>query len=153
MKSVVQRVRHAEVEVEGEIVARIGPGLLVLLGVQAEDTEADAEFVARRIVGLRIFGDSDGKMNLGVLELSPPGEILAVSNFTVCGDARKGKRPSFTDAAGPAEGERLYELTCSLMEGHGARVGRGVFGAHMHVRLENDGPVTLWVESSRGANG
>jgi D-aminoacyl-tRNA deacylase len=149
MKAVVQRVTHAEVEVEGAVVSRIEAGLLVLLGVQAGDVEADAEFLAEKITGLRIFEDAEGKMNLGILDLDPHGALLVVPNFTVCGSARKGKRPSFADAAAPDEGRRLYEEACRLMERRGAVVGRGVFGAHMHVRLVNDGPVTLWLESAR----
>ncbi len=149
MKAVVQRVSHAAVEVEDEIVGQIEAGLLALVGVQEGDTEADARFVAEKITGLRVFEDAEGKMNLGVLDLDPPGAILAVSNFTVCGDVRRGKRPSFTDAAGPEEGKRLFDLTCRLMEERCAHVARGVFRAHMHVRLVNDGPVTIWLESAR----
>jgi D-aminoacyl-tRNA deacylase len=151
MKAVLQRVSHAEVEIDGEVVASVERGLLVLLGVEVGDTDADAEFIARKIVGLRVFQDAGGKMNLGVLELDPPGSILAVSNFTVCGDARRGRRPSFTGAAAPEEGLRLFDKACALMEREGATVAKGVFGAHMHVRLENDGPVTLLLESSKGS--
>lgn len=151
MRAVVQRVSGAELEIDGEVQAAIGRGLVALLGVAQDDTEEDAAFVARKIAGLRVFGDADGKMNLSVGELDPPGAILVVPNFTVCGDTRRGRRPSFAAAAPPAAGERLFEAVCRSVEDDGIVCARGVFGAHMHVRIENDGPVTVLVESPGSA--
>ena len=137
MRAVVQRVRSASVTVRGDEVARIGTGLLVLLGVSNGDTPADAERLAAKVALLRIFDDADGRMT------EPPGErgVLCVSQFTLYGDVRKGNRPSFTGAAPPEVAEPLYELVCELL---GAE--RGVFGAAMEVELVNDGPVTLMIE-------
>jgi D-tyrosyl-tRNA(Tyr) deacylase len=140
MRAVVQRVSGASVTVDGEETARIGPGLLVLLGVREGDGDEHADKLARKLLGLRVFPDADGKMNLSVEDVG--GAILCVSNFTVYGDTRKGNRPSFVDAAQPDEAERLYER---VRQGLGAQGGR--FGAHMHVELVNDGPVTLLVET------
>lgn len=138
MRAVVQRVRRASVSVAGERIAEIGPGLLVLVGVTHDDTEAGAEWLADKIRALRIFPDRDGRMN------EPLGdrEVLCVSQFTLYGDARKGNRPSWTAAAPPELAEPLYEHFCERL---GAR--RGAFGALMEVELVNDGPVTLVVES------
>ncbi len=147
MRVVVQRVNRAQVTVGGELAASICTGLLCFLGVAEGDTEADAAFVARKLVGLRVFGDDQGRMNLSVLGLKPPGSILVVPNFTVCGDTHKGLRPSYGPAALPTLGEPLYNRTCDLIEQAGVEVRRGVFGAHMHCDLENDGPVTLIVDS------
>lgn len=137
MRALVQRVSSASVRVGGETVAAIGPGMLVLLGVAGGDTEADARRLARKLAGLRIFGDAGGRMS------EPPGDrdILCVSQFTLYGDVRKGNRPSFTRAAPPEVAEPLYDLVCELL---GAQ--RGVFGAAMEVELTGDGPVTLLVE-------
>ena len=140
MRAVVQRVSEASVTVDGEELARIGAGLLVLLGVRDGDTDGDADKLARKLAALRVFPDGEGRMNLSVEDVG--GEILCVSNFTVYGDTRKGNRPSFVEAAGPGEAERLYERVRAAL---GARGGR--FGAHMHVELVNDGPVTLLVET------
>jgi D-tyrosyl-tRNA(Tyr) deacylase len=140
MRAVVQRVSEASVAVDGEELARIGTGLLVLLGVRDGDTDEDAEKIARKLTALRVFADDEGRMNLSVEDVR--GEILCVSNFTVYGDTRKGNRPSFVEAAQPDEAERLYERVRRAL---GAQGGR--FGAHMHVRLVNDGPVTLLVET------
>jgi D-tyrosyl-tRNA(Tyr) deacylase len=140
MRALVQRVSSASVAIDGETVAAIGPGLLVLLGVRRGDDRAAAERIVRKLLALRVFEDGDGRMNLPVAEVG--GELLCVSNFTLYGDARKGNRPSFVDAAPPAEAEPLYEL---VRDGLGARGGR--FGARMSVELVNDGPVTLLVES------
>jgi D-tyrosyl-tRNA(Tyr) deacylase len=138
MRALVQRVAHAAVSVDDREVARIGPGLLVLLGIAHGDDDATAERLAAKVRALRIFPDAGGRMN------EPLGkrEILCVSQFTLYGDARKGNRPSFTAAAAPAQAEPLYESFCDA-----AGAKRGVFGAHMHVELVNDGPVTLLVEA------
>jgi D-aminoacyl-tRNA deacylase len=140
MRAVVQRVSEASVTVAGEELARIGPGLLVLLGVREGDTDEDADKLARKLRALRVFPDTEGRMNLSVDDVG--GAILCVSNFTVYGDTRKGNRPSFVNAAQPEEAERLYER---VREALGAQGGR--FGAHMHIELVNDGPVTLLVET------
>jgi D-tyrosyl-tRNA(Tyr) deacylase len=146
MRAVAQRVSRASVEVDGSIVGEIGAGLLVLLGVAKTDTAADADFLAAKIVNLRIFSDDAGKMNRSVLESG--GDLLVVSQFTLYGDCRKGRRPSFDDAA-PAELAReLYGRFVSAARLNGARVATGVFQAHMSVSLVNDGPVTLLVESA-----
>ena len=140
MRAVVQRVRSASVSVEGRVVGAIGPGLLVLLGVAPGDDEAAAAWMADRVAGLRIFADEAGKMNLSLRDVG--GGVLVVSQFTLYGDATKGRRPSFVKAAPPQLAEPLYERVADLL---GAQ--RGVFGAHMLVALENDGPVTLLLES------
>jgi D-aminoacyl-tRNA deacylase len=138
MRALVQRVSRAAVDVDGERVAEIGPGLLVLLGVTHEDTEADADRLADKVRALRIFPDADGRMNE---PLGDDREVLCVSQFTLYGDARKGNRPAYVAAAPPERAEPLYERFCDRL---GAR--RGVFGAHMDVELVNDGPVTLLLE-------
>jgi len=140
MRAVVQRVSSASVSVDGEVVAEIGAGLLVLLGVRVGDGEEDADRIARKLRALRIFEDAEGRMNLSLDDSG--GEVLCVSNFTVYGDVRRGNRPSFVDAAPPEEAERLYERVRSAL---GARGGR--FGAHMAVKLVNDGPVTVVVDT------
>jgi D-tyrosyl-tRNA(Tyr) deacylase len=146
MRAVIQRVTSARVEVDGAIVGHIGPGLLVLLGVSKTDSEKDADFLAGKIVNLRVFADAEGKMNLSVLESG--GALLVVSQFTLYGDCRKGRRPGF-DAAAPAETARaLYESFVAAARMTGVRVETGVFQAHMAVSLVNDGPVTLLVESA-----
>jgi D-tyrosyl-tRNA(Tyr) deacylase len=134
----VQRVSRASVEVGGERVAEIGPGLLVLLGVHSTDSASEADWLAGKVRALRIFADADGRMN----ESLGDREVLCVSQFTLYGDARRGNRPSYTEAARPELAEPLYERFCDLL---GAK--RGVFGAHMCVELVNDGPVTLLLES------
>jgi D-tyrosyl-tRNA(Tyr) deacylase len=145
MKACIQRVHSAHVTVDGEIVGRIGPGLLVLLGVGHADTDNDVQRLAGKLVGLRIFGDAEGKMNRSLTDVG--GEMLVVSQFTLWGDCRKGRRPSFVDAAPPEMAEQLYERFCAAVEQQGVRVARGRFRAHMDVTLTNDGPVTLNVES------
>lgn len=145
MRALVQRVLKACVEVDRKVVGEIGPGLLVLLGVATPDTEADADFLAAKIPGLRIFSDSAGKMNLSLLDTG--GAMLAVSQFTLFGDCRKGRRPSFDAAAPPDQARALYERFVASSRQAGLRVETGVFQAHMLVSLENDGPVTLLVES------
>ena len=138
MRALIQRVSRASVSVEGRGVAVIGPGLLVLLGVSVDDTEPDADWLADKVRGLRVFGDAEGRMN------EPLGQrqLLCVSQFTLYGDARRGHRPSYTRAAPPEQAEPLYERFCER-----AGAERGVFGAMMEVELVNDGPVTLLVES------
>jgi D-tyrosyl-tRNA(Tyr) deacylase len=145
MRAVVQRVRHAKVVVDGRTTGEIGMGLLVLLGVAKGDTVADADFLAGKIPQLRIFADDAGKMNLSLLETG--SAMLAVSQFTLYGDCRKGRRPSFDSAAGPEDARALYEHFVAAARQNGARVETGVFQAHMEVSLLNDGPVTLIVES------
>ena len=139
MRALVQRVSDASVTVDGEEVARIGPGLLVLLGVRRGDGEAEADRVASKLLALRMFEDDAGKMNLSARDVG--GEILCVSQFTLYGDTRRGNRPSFVDAAPPEEAEQLYERVRSALGAKG-----GVFGARMAVKLVNDGPVTLLIE-------
>ncbi len=147
MKACIQRVSQAQVQVDGVIVGEIDRGLLVLLGVGHEDTERDADYLAAKLVGLRVFEDDEGKMNRSLEEVS--GAMLVVSQFTLWGDCRKGKRPSFVAAAPPAMAERLYEHFCIAVERLGITVARGVFRAHMDVTLTNDGPVTINLESKR----
>jgi D-tyrosyl-tRNA(Tyr) deacylase len=147
MRAVVQRVAEASVTVEGEVVGNIGRGFLVLLGVKRDDTLVDAGYMADKIVHLRIFEDEEGKMNRSLLETG--GSALIVSQFTLYGDARKGRRPSFTDAAGGETARCLYEAVCARVEAAGVPVARGVFGAMMQVSLVNDGPVTLLLDSRR----
>lgn len=144
MRAVVQRVSQAGVTVEGKVTGSIGRGLLVLLGVGHEDTDETALALAAKIARLRIFGDEQGKMNLSVQDVA--GSVLAVSQFTLLADTRKGNRPSFTDAARPEKADRLYEAFCDALAGLGLPVEKGVFGAHMDVRLTNDGPVTIVME-------
>lgn len=131
--------------VEGEIVGQIGRGLMVLLGVAAGDREADAQWLADKIAGLRVFEDAAGKMNLSLVETG--GSMLVVSQFTLLGDCRRGRRPSFVDAAPPEEAERLYEVFVAAVRAAGIEVATGRFRRHMLVSLVNDGPVTLIVES------
>jgi D-tyrosyl-tRNA(Tyr) deacylase len=140
MRAVVQRVSRARVTVDGEATGEIGPGLLVLLGVRRGDRAEQADKLARKLLALRIFEDDEGRMNRSVVDVG--GEVLCVSQFTLYGDARKGNRPSFVDAAPPEEAEPLYERVRAALGAPGGR-----FGAHMEVELVNDGPVTLVVES------
>jgi D-tyrosyl-tRNA(Tyr) deacylase len=147
MRAIVQRVKEARVEVEGETVGRIGEGVLVLLGAGKDDTEEDAGYLAEKIVGLRIFEDSEGKMNLSVTDTG--GGVLVVSQFTLYGDCRKGRRPSFDKAAPPETAEALYELFVGKLRERGAKVETGKFRAMMDVHLVNSGPVTLMLDSKR----
>ena len=144
MRCCVQRVKSASVTVGGDITGRIDKGLLVLLGVGQKDTQKEAEFLADKCTGLRIFEDDDGKMNRSVMDAG--GKILVVSQFTLYGDVRKGKRPSFTEAAPPELGESLYDYFCQCIEKGMGEVQKGVFGAMMDVALVNDGPVTILLE-------
>lgn len=145
MKAVIQRVNNAGVEVDGDIVSWIGPGFLVLLGVTHGDTEKEASALADKIVKLRVFDDKDGKMNRSLGNIG--GEILVVSQFTLYADCRKGRRPSFIDAAPPEEGNHLYEYFCLCLDDLGFLPKKGIFGAKMLVSLENDGPVTIILEN------
>jgi D-aminoacyl-tRNA deacylase len=147
MRAVVQRVSRAKVTVAGEITGEIGRGMLVLLGVGHEDTESGAEYLADKIVGLRIFEDDAGKMNRSVAEVG--GAVLAVSQFTLYGDVRKGKRPSFDDAARPEMARTLYERFVSRVRASGLRCETGRFQEMMEVELVNDGPVTILLDSEK----
>ena len=145
MRAVVQRVTDARVRVDGRIVGEIGHGLLVLLGVGKDDREEDAKYLAGKIATLRLFkGDAGKDIDRSVLDVG--GSVLVVSQFTLYGDAEKGRRPSFITAARPDLAERLYEQFASMLAERGLRVERGEFGAMMDVELVNDGPVTLWLE-------
>jgi D-tyrosyl-tRNA(Tyr) deacylase len=145
MRVVVQRSKEASVTVAGEVVGQIEHGLVLLVGITHDDTEKEVEFVADKIAHLRIFEDEEGKMNHSVLETS--GQILSVSQFTLYGDCRKGRRPNFMAAARPEQAEPLYHLFNEKLREKGLRVETGRFGAMMEVRLVNDGPVTLIVEA------
>ena len=148
MKAVVQRVTAAGVTIKSTSETReIGPGLVVLLGVAPGDTEADAEWLAEKLVGLRVFEDADGKMNVGLSDLDGGGAMLIVSQFTLLGDVRKGRRPSFAGAASPSVARPLYEAFVGAVRSHGISVQTGEFGADMSVSVVNDGPVTLLVET------
>ena len=144
MRALLQCVSRASVTVDGRVVGRIGRGFVVLLGVTHGDGRPEAEWVASKIAGLRVFEDEAGKMNLSLSDVG--GELLVVSQFTLYGDARKGRRPSFTDAAAPHHAEPLVDLFVELLRDAGFTVATGVFGAHMDVEIHNDGPVTLLIE-------
>lgn len=145
MRACIQRVSSARVVVDGETVGEIARGLLVLLGVLTTDDAADVRWLADRVVGLRVFNDADGKMNLSLADVG--GELLVVSQFTLLGDCRKGRRPSFIDAAPPELAERLYSEFVERARALGVRVATGRFRTHMNVELVNDGPVTLVIDS------
>ncbi|NJN80886.1 MAG: D-tyrosyl-tRNA(Tyr) deacylase [Caldilineaceae bacterium] len=145
MRAVLQRVSEASVRVDGDAVCQIGAGFLVLLGITHSDGEEEAALLARKIVGLRLFQDTAGKMNLALADVG--GALLVVSQFTLYGNVRKGRRPSFTDAARPEQAEPLYRRFCELLAAEGAVVQTGVFQAEMQVALVNDGPVTLWLDT------
>lgn len=145
MRAVVQRVKEAKVTVDGEVVGAINQGLLVLLGVGAEDAPEDARYLADKIAKLRIFADAEGKMNLDVGQVG--GSVLAVSQFTLYGDCRRGRRPSFSSAARPELAEKLYQDFTARLREQGLVVETGIFQAHMEVQLVNDGPVTLLLSS------
>ena len=145
MRACIQRVSEAHVSVDGVETGRIGRGLVVLLGVGPEDGEAEASRLAEKIVGLRVFEDSAGKMNLSLADVT--GGMLVVSQFTLYGDCRKGRRPSFTGAGPPELAQRLYEVFVELVRKMGGEVGTGRFREHMLVSLVNDGPVTLWIDT------
>jgi D-tyrosyl-tRNA(Tyr) deacylase len=144
MRTVIQRVRRAAVSVEGRRIAEIGQGLVILVGVGPADTAETAQTLARKIAQLRIFEDENGKMNLSLLDIG--GEALVVSQFTLYADARKGNRPSFTDSAPPELAAPLVDQFAAFLRELGVPVQCGEFGAHMLVEIENDGPVTIWLE-------
>jgi D-aminoacyl-tRNA deacylase len=145
MRAVLQRVKEASVTVDGKITGQIGPGLLVLLGVGKGDTEKDLDFMVDKIPALRIFEDAAGKMNLSLMDTSKA--LLAVSQFTLFADTKKGRRPSFIDAMEPEEAKRMYALFCERCRALGISVQEGVFAADMKVALVNDGPVTICLDS------
>lgn len=147
MRAVVQRVTRSQVTVDDKVTGRIGPGLMVLIGVEKEDGDKDAEYIAKKIAGLRVFDDDEGVMNLNITDAG--GEVLAVSQFTLLGDVRKGNRPSYFQAAAPEEANSLYRKTVELMANKGVHVEEGVFQADMLVEINNDGPVTILLESRK----
>jgi D-tyrosyl-tRNA(Tyr) deacylase len=147
MRAVVQRVSRAAVRVEGAVTGEVERGLLVLLGVGRDDGDEDARWMADKLAQLRVFEDDDGKMNRSVADVK--GGLVVVSQFTLFGDARKGNRPGFTDAAPPDVANPLYERTCALLREKGLPVGTGVFRAHMDVELVNDGPITILLDSKK----
>ncbi len=147
MRVILQRVSCASVKINGTVTGSIGAGLVLLLGIAKDDTPEDVEYVVGKCVGLRIFGDDQGKMNRSLLDVA--GEVLAISQFTLFADTRKGRRPNFEGAAPPEHAEPLYELAVARLREHGIEVATGRFGAFMEVSLVNDGPVTLTVESRR----
>ncbi len=144
MRVLIQRVSKASVTVDGQVISSIGHGLLILLGIGHNDDEAQAAFLAEKIANLRIFEDEAGKTNLSVLDVK--GAAIVVSQFTLYADARKGRRPSFTDAALPEVAAPLVERFVELLRGHGVPTQTGQFGAHMQVEIHNNGPVTVWLE-------
>jgi len=145
MRIVLQRVKEASVQVNEKIVGQIGPGLVLLVGIQHGDTEADVRYLADKCVNLRIFEDNAGKMNISALEIK--AEMLAVSQFTLYADSRKGRRPSFVEAAPPEESEPLFNHFVQMLKTSGLKVETGIFGAHMLVKILNDGPVTIILDS------
>ena len=147
MRAVLTRVKSASVTIDGEVVGKIGKGFLILLGVGPEDTREHCRYLAQKALGLRIFEDENGKMNLGLDQIG--GEVLVVSQFTLYGNCRKGRRPSFTDAAPPELGNELYEAFLQECEALGYPPQHGQFGADMQVESVNDGPVTLWLDTQQ----
>ncbi|MBM3948893.1 MAG: D-tyrosyl-tRNA(Tyr) deacylase [SAR202 cluster bacterium] len=146
MRALLQRVSRASVSIDSEVVGRIGPGFVVLLGIALEDTIEDARYIVEKTVNLRVFSDAEGKFNLSALDTK--GELLVVSQFTLHADTRKGRRPSFLDAAPPEQAQPLFEQTLALFRASGLKVETGRFQAHMAVSIENDGPVTIMLNSS-----
>jgi D-tyrosyl-tRNA(Tyr) deacylase len=147
MRAVVQRAVRAAVEVEGEVVGKIQGGLVVFVGVAEDDTEKDCRYLAEKIAGLRIFEDEQGKMNLSLQEVG--GAVLCVSQFTLYGDCRKGRRPGFKQAAAPEKAVYFYDQLCEMLANKGLQVARGKFQAKMKVKVENDGPVTILLDSRK----
>jgi len=145
MRALIQRVSQASVSVDDKVIGQIGRGLVVLLGVRTGDTEAGARYLADKIVNLRIFEDDEGKMNRSLLDVG--GEILAISQFTLYADTRKGRRPSFVNAARPEVSQPLYDRFVEFIKESGLKVQEGEFGAHMLVKIQNDGPVTIMLDS------
>jgi D-tyrosyl-tRNA(Tyr) deacylase len=148
VRALLQRASRADVRVDGEAIASIGPGLVVLLGVGPEDDEATADSLAGKVAELRIFRDDDGRTNRSLVDVG--GEALVVSQFTLFADTRRGRRPGFTGAAGAEQAERLYERFATALAGRGPRVAKGRFGAEMEVELVNDGPFTIWLDTADG---
>ena len=148
MRCVVQRVSGANVSVSGQSIGEIGIGYVCLLGVEESDSEADARYCADKVAGLRIFEDAEDKMNVSIRDVG--GAVLAISQFTLLGDARHGRRPSFSSAARPETAVTLYEFFCARLRDAGIPVETGAFGAHMAVSLVNDGPVTILLDSKKG---
>jgi len=146
MRALIQRVSEASVTVDGRVTGAIGQGFLVFLGITHTDGEPEAAYLARKIAGLRVFEDDAGKMNRALADVD--GSVLAVSQFTLYGNVRKGRRPSFIDAARPEQADPLYQRFCALLREQGVRVETGVFQAEMKVSLINDGPVTLWLDTA-----
>ena len=147
MRAVVQRVTYSSVKVDGEIVGEINKGFNVLLGISKEDTEEDMKYIKDKIINLRVFNDENDKMNLSLLDVK--GELLLISQFTLYGDARKGRRPNFMNALGGDEARKFYEKFIEMMKDTGLKVETGIFGADMKVDIKNDGPVTILLDSSR----
>ena len=147
MRAVVQRVTYSSVEVNGEIVGRINKGFNVLIGISKDDTEEDMNYIRDKIINLRVFSDENDKMNLSLLDIK--GEILLISQFTLYGDARKGRRPNFMNALGGDEAKNFYDKFVNMMKETGLKVETGIFGADMKVDIKNDGPVTILLDSSK----
>jgi D-tyrosyl-tRNA(Tyr) deacylase len=147
MRAVIQRVKEARVEVEGEVAGRIGEGILLFLGIRKDDTQDDIKYLVEKVLGLRMFDDDAGKMNLSITDVG--GEILVVSQFTLYGDCRKGRRPSFDEAASPDMAERLYDIFVEEVKKRGINVQTGRFRAIMDIHLTNSGPVTILLDSRR----
>ena len=147
MRAVVQRVTYSSVEVDGVIVGEINKGFNVLLGISKEDTEEDMKYIKDKIINLRIFSDENDKMNLSLLDIQ--GELLLISQFTLYGDARKGRRPNFMNALGGEEAKSFYDKFVEIMKETGLKVETGIFGADMKVDIKNDGPVTILLDSSK----
>ena len=145
MRALIQRVRRANVTVEGKVVGQIDQGLLVLLGVGKDDSEVQVKTLVDKIVYLRIFGDDEGKMNRSLLDIG--GQVLVVSQFTLYADVRKGRRPGFTNAAPPVVAETLFEHFKKAIASYGLTVASGIFGAYMTIEIRNEGPVTIWLDS------
>jgi D-tyrosyl-tRNA(Tyr) deacylase len=148
LRLLLQRVTHAQVTVDEQVVGQIGPGLVILVGIGHGDGEDVVRTLAGKSVDLRIFRDEEGKTNRSLIDVG--GEVLAISQFTLFADTRKGRRPSFLDAAPPELGNALYEVFCAAVEERGVKVAKGVFGAEMKVELVNDGPMTIWLDSAAG---
>ncbi|WP_297991523.1 D-aminoacyl-tRNA deacylase [uncultured Clostridium sp.] len=147
MRAVVQRVTYSSVEVNGEIVGEINNGFNVLLGISKDDTEEDMKYIKEKIINLRVFSDENDKMNLSLLDIK--GELLLISQFTLYGDARKGRRPNFMNALGGEEAKRFYDKFIEMMKETGLKIETGIFGADMKVDIKNDGPVTILLDSSK----
>lgn len=147
MRAVVQRVKKSSCRVDNEIVGKIDKGLLLLLGIGQDDNEKDLDYLVDKVLGLRIFSDEDGKMNLSLEDIG--GQILIISQFTLYGDARKGKRPSFSKSSSPELGEKYYNQFIDKVKSKGIKTETGIFGAHMDIELINDGPVTILLDSKK----